>query len=237
MILGEKAVADDTIKEGVAVGILGKKLGMTQVYRNEERVVVTVIQAGPCAVLQVKTVETDGYNAVQLGFDEKKPKRTTRPMQGHFAKAGVSPKRMVREFRTEDAPSVESGELVGAAVLEGTVLVDVQGTSKGKGTAGVMKRFNWGGGRRSHGNSRAHRKPGSIGRHYSTAKGVPKGHPMAGHMGNVTVTARGLKLVDIDVERNLILVKGPVPGANGCYVTVRRSVKDPSRRSLKDALY
>jgi len=230
-------VAEDTIKEGVATGILGRKLGMTQVYRDEERVPVTVIQAGPCAVLQVKTVETDGYNAVQLGFDDKKPKRTTRPLQGHFAKAGVSPKRLVREFRTEVAIALEPGEQVGASVLEGTNLVDVQGTSKGKGTAGVMKRFNWGGGRRSHGNSKAHRKPGSIGRHYSTAKGVPKGHPMMGHMGSATVTARGLKLVEIDAERNLILVKGPVPGANGSFVTVRRSVKDPSRRSLKDALY
>jgi large subunit ribosomal protein L3 len=196
-----------------------------------------VIQAGPCAVLQVKTVETDGYNSVQLGFDEKKPKRTTRPLLGHFAKAGVSPKRMIREFRMDGPSPLELGEIVGASVLEGTDLVDVQGTSKGKGTAGVMKRFNWGGGRKSHGNSKAHRKPGSIGRHYSTAKGVPKGHPMAGHMGNVTVTARGLKLVEIDVERNLILVKGPVPGANGCYVTVRRSVKDPTRKSLKDRLY
>ncbi len=225
------------MKQGVATGILGRKLGMTQVFRNDERIPVTVIQAGPCAVLQVKTVETDGYNAVQLGFDEKKPKRTTRPLLGHFAKSGVSPKRLVREFRTEAAVSLEPGETVGASVLEGTELVDVQGTSKGKGTAGVMKRWNFHGGRRTHGNSKAHRKPGSIGRHYGTAKGVPKGHPMAGHLGSATVTARGLRLVEIDAERNLLLVKGPVPGANGCYVTVRRSVKDPSRKSLKDRLY
>jgi len=230
-------VAEDTVKEGVATGILGKKLGMTQVFVEDERIPVTVIQAGPCAVLQVKTVETDGYNAVQLGFDEKKPKRTTRPLHGHFAKAGVSPKRLIREFRMQAASSLEPGESVGASVLDGTKLVDVQGTSKGKGTAGVMKRWNFSGQRASHGNSKAHRKPGSIGRHYGTAKGVPKNHPMAGHLGSATVTVRGLKLVEIDAEKNLILIKGPVPGANGSYVTVRRSLKDPSRRSLKDALY
>ncbi len=216
-------------REGVATGLLGKKLGMTQIFRDDARVSVTVIQAGPCVVLQVKTVETDGYNAVQLGFDEKKPKRTTRPLMGHFAKAGTTPKRFVREFRAGGAVPLLIGETLGVSILEGTELVDVQGISKGKGTAGVMKLHNFGGGRASHGNSKSHRKAGALGRHYSVHKGVPKNHPMAGHMGSETVTARGLRLVEIDAERNLLLVKGPVPGANGSYVVVRRSVKDPGR--------
>jgi len=227
--------------EGVATGIIGKKLGMTQIFRDDERIPVTVIRAGPCVVLQVKTKETDGYNAVQLGFDEKKPKRTTRPLMGRFAKVGTTPKRLIREIRSEVVadrePSVSPGDVLGAAVLEGAELVDVQGTSKGKGTAGVMKLYNWGGGRASHGASKCHRKPGSIGRHYSTAKGVPKGHPMAGHMGSETVTVRGLRRVEIDAERDILLVKGPVPGANGSYVIVRRSVKDPSLKALEGALY
>lgn len=231
--MGEKA----QVKEGVAVGILGKKLGMTQIFRDDERIAVTVILAGPCVVLQVKTEDTDGYNAVQLGFDEKKPKRTTRPLMVHFVKAGATPKRLVREIRTAEAPSVAPGEVVGASVLEGARLVDVQGTSKGKGTAGVMKRHNFSGGRASHGASKVHRKPGSIGRHYGTAKGVPKNHPMAGHLGSETVTVRGLRLIEILPERDILLVKGPVPGANGSYVVVRRSVKDPSRATLEGALY
>ena len=230
-------MAETPVKSGVATGILGKKLGMTQIFKGDERVPVTVVQAGPCVVLQVKTTETDGYYAVQLGFDEKKPKRTTRPLMGHFARAGTTPKRLVREFRTDAAPSVSVGDVLGASVLDGAELVDVQGTSKGKGTAGVMKRWNFSGQRASHGNSKAHRKPGSIGRHYGVHKGVPKNHPMAGHLGCETVNVRGLGLVEIDAERNLLLIKGAVPGANGSYVVVRRSVKDRGLRSLKEPLY
>ncbi len=236
---GAAAVAEDTGEAagGRAAGILGRKLGMTQVFRDDKRVPVTVIQAGPCVVLQVKTVEHDGYNAVQIGFDDKKPKRTPRPMLGHCAKAGSGPKRFVREFRSESPTSLAAGDAVGASVLEGAVLLDVQGISKGKGTAGVMKLHNFGGGRASHGNSKNHRRAGSIGRHYGTAKGVPKNHPMAGRMGNETVTVRGLRLVEIDAERNILLVRGAVPGANGSYLTIRRSVKDPVGRKVEGALY
>jgi large subunit ribosomal protein L3 len=226
-------VSESKTQEGVATGILGKKLGMTQVFINDERVPVTVIQAGPCVVVQVKTEETDGYNAVQLGMDEKKQKRTTRPLQGHFAKAGVTPKKLVREFRAASAVTLEPGQEVGASVLEGAKLVDVEGVSKGKGFAGVIKRWNFGGGRASHGNTKYHRMPGSLGRTYSVHKGVPKNRKGPGRLGGEKVTARGLKLIEIDAERNIVLVKGPVPGANGSYVIVRRSVKDPSRKQPK----
>jgi large subunit ribosomal protein L3 len=231
-------VSDSKIQEGVATGILGKKLGMTQVFINDERVPVTVIQAGPCVVVQVKTEETDGYNAVQLGMDEKKPKRTTRPEMGHFYKAGVTPKKLVREFRAASAVTLQPGQEVGASVLEGATLLDVQGISKGKGFAGVMKRYGWGGGRASHGNSKYHRMPGSLGRTYSVHKGVPKNRKGPGRLGGETVTVRGLKLVEIDAEKNIVLIRGSVPGANGSYVILRRSVKDPSRRKPPaDLLY
>jgi large subunit ribosomal protein L3 len=222
-------VSENQVQEGVASGILGKKLGMTQVFVDDERVPVTVIQAGPCVVLQVKTEQTDGYNAVQLGLDEKKPKRTTRPLMGHFAKAGTTPKKLVREFRAASVSSLKPGQAVGVSVLAGASLVDVQGTSKGKGFAGVIKRHNFGGGRASHGCSRHHRKPGSIGRLYSVHKGIPKNKKMAGRLGGEKVTVRGLTVVEIDPEKNVLLIKGPVPGANGSYVVVRRSVKDPGR--------
>ncbi len=210
---------------------------MTQVFKGDVRVPVTVIQAGPCAVLQVKTVETDGYNSVQLGFDEKKEKRTTRPMLGHFAKAQASPKRFIREFRSDAAPLVGPGDQVGAAVLEGASLVDVQGVSKGKGWAGTIKRWNFSRGRMSHGASKSHRQSGSIGRTYGTSKGVPKGKKMAGQMGNEKVTTVGLEVVEIDAERDLLLVKGAVPGANGGYLVIRRSYKDKSTGRLSGVLY
>jgi large subunit ribosomal protein L3 len=216
---------------GRATGLLGKKLGMTQVFRGDRRVPVTVIEAGPCVVVQVKTAETDGYNAVQLGFDEKKQKRTTRPMQGHFAKAGTTPKRLVRELRSEAAPALSPGDEVGVSVLEGAELVDVQGVTKGKGFAGTIKRWNFGRGRMSHGASRTHRTPGSIGRTYSVHKGIPKNKKMAGRLGGEKVTVRGLSVVEIDEERNLLLVRGPVPGPNGGYLVVRRSLKDPAGRT------
>ncbi len=235
--MGETAAAEVKTKEGVAAGILGKKLGMTQVFRGDVRIPVTVIQAGPCTVLQVKTVETDGYNAVQLGFEEKKQKRTTRPLLGHFAKCGASPKRFIREFRADAAARVEPGDTVGAAVLEGAVLIDVQGVSKGKGWAGTIKRWNFSRGRMSHGASKSHRQSGSIGRTYGTAKGVPKNKKMAGHMGNEKVTTVGLKVVEIDAERGILLVKGAVPGANGGYLVIKRSYKDKGTGKLSDSLY
>lgn len=219
-------------------GIVGKKLGMSQIFTEDGRAEpVTAVQAGPCAVIQVKTVDSDGYNAVQLGFDEKKPKRTTRPLLGHFAKCGTSPKRFIREFRADAAPRVGPGDTVGAAVLEGAILVDVQGVSKGKGWAGTIKRWNFSRGRMSHGASKSHRQSGSIGRTYGTAKGVPKGKKMAGHMGNEKVSTVGLKVVEIDAERDLLLVKGAVPGANGGYLVIKRSYKDKSTRKLSSTLY
>lgn len=226
--MAEKSV----VTEGVAVGILGKKLGMTQIFRDDVRLPVTVIQAGPCVVLQVKNESTDGYCAVQLGFDEAKPKRMPRPMLGHFAKAGVAPQRFIKEFRTSAAPPLKLGDVVGVSVLQGAKLVDVQGTSKGKGYAGVVKRYHFGGGPASHGNSKHHRHPGSCGRCYSIHKGIPKNRRMAGRMGGETVTVRGLEVVELDAEKNILLVKGAVPGPNGGYLVIRRSIKDPSRKSL-----
>ena len=233
----ETKAVTEAVTEGVAAGILGRKLGMTQVFRDDERVPVTVVQAGPCVVLQVKTDQTDGYNAVQLGFEDKKQKNTPRPMLGHFAKAGCAPKRFVRELRSGQAPGVAPGDTVGASVLEGASLVDVRGVSKGKGWAGTIKRWNFHRQRMSHGTSVAHRRAGATGRTYGTSKGLPKNKKMAGQLGHERVTAVGLKLVEIDAERNLILVKGPVPGPDGGYLVIRRSYKDRKSGSLPGALY
>ncbi|MBN1808390.1 MAG: 50S ribosomal protein L3 [Planctomycetes bacterium] len=212
------------------VGILGRKIGMTQVFDDEtgDAVPVTIIEAGPCSVLQVKTKDTDGYNAVQLGFGEMKEKHSNRPMMGHFAAAGVSPARFVREIRMSEAPGVERGATLTVQILEGVSKVDVRGVSKGKGWAGVMKRWNFQGQRASHGNTKHHRMPGSIGRTYSTSKGVPKGFKMAGQMGNRNVTVRGLELVRIIPEDNLLVVKGSIPGPNDSFVIIHQSQKDSS---------
>lgn len=226
--------AQVAVAGGPASGILGRKIGMTQVFEADgTRVPVTVIEAGPCPVLQVKTRGgSDNYDAVQLGFGEKKPKRTTRPMMGHFAQAGATPKRFVREFRSKSAPRVKLGDTVTVSVLDGARLVDVQGVTKGKGFAGGIKRWGFHRQPMSHGNSRHHRAIGSIGRIYGVYKGVPKGKKMPGHLGVEKVTTRGLRLVRADPERNLLLVKGAVPGPNGGYLVIRRSLKDPS---LKEA--
>ena len=187
----------------MTVGILGKKLGMTQVFTDDgRRMPVTVIQAGPCTVLQVKTEDTDGYSAIQIGFDDTRPERATRPMLGHFRTAGSSPKRFVRELRDPDG-DYEVGSEVTVDVLEGSEKVDVTGISKGKGFAGTMKRHGYGGQRAAHGAKKVHRSGGSIGGIYSTSKGVPKGRKMAGRMGAVTETSVALPLVRIDAERNL----------------------------------
>lgn len=212
-------------------GILGKKLGMTQIFDEEgRRVPVTVIQAGPCPVLQVKTEESDGYNAVQLGFDGRPERTASKPAIGHAKKAGTGPKRFVRELRTEGAPEQEPGSEVRVDVFEGIELLDVTGTSKGKGFQGGMKRWNFGGGRASHGASRFHRRPGGIGRTYGTNKGIPKGKHMAGHMGAERVTARA-ELVRIDPENDLLLLRGAVPGPNGGYLVIRRSIAEESRKA------
>jgi large subunit ribosomal protein L3 len=210
----------------MAPAILGKKLGMTQVFDAEGRSIpVTLIQAGPCQVLQVKTAETDGYTAVQLGFDPARKSRVTQPQAGHAKKAGVKAQRLVREFRMDGGEIPELGSTVTVDSFEGVEVVDVTGTTKGKGFQGVMKRWGFGGQPGSHGTERKHRSPGSIGSGSLPDKGVLPGKKMAGHMGHVRRTAQRLSLVRVDSERNLLIVKGSVPGPNGGYLMIRRSVK------------
>jgi len=208
--------------------LLGKKIGMTQVYDEQGMIQpVTVVQAGPCSVLQVKTVARDGYDAVQIGFEDVKPHRAAKPAIGHAAKAETGPKRFIREVRLEAGPAdVEPGQTLGVAVFEGVGFVDVIGTSKGKGFAGVMKRHRFKGQPASHGTERKHRSPGSIAAH-ATNRGfggdIKKGKRMAGHMGSARSTTRNHRLVRIDKENNLLLIKGPVPGASGGYLFIRAS--------------
>ena len=209
------------------VMLLGKKVGMTQVYDSDGNLLpVTVIQAGPCHVMQVKTTQTDGYNAVQLGFEDVKTSRRKKPQIGHSSKADTAPKKFVREMRLGDDSEQEYkvGDCVTVSSFAEKKLVDVTGTSKGKGFAGVMKRHGFGGFPASHGTKRKHRAPGSISSFASNAGhgGKPKkGKKMAGHMGNRRVTTKSHRLVTIDEERNLLVVKGSVPGPAGGYVVVR----------------
>ena len=208
-----------------STGILGKKIGMTQVWTEKgDRVPVTVIEAGPCKVLMVKTDKTDGYFALQLGFGEAKEKNTSKPMVGHFDKAGSTPRHFVREIRLAAAPTDTVGSDVTVSVFENIKFVDVTGTSKGKGFQGVMKRHHFRGLPASHGCSKRHRAPGGLGRQNSINKGVPKGKRMAGHMGFERVTIQALQLIKIDAENNLLLVKGAVPGPNGSYVMVNKAI-------------
>jgi large subunit ribosomal protein L3 len=203
-------------------GILGKKLGMTQVFAADGKCIpVTVVETGPCVVLQKKSVETDGYNALQLGFGEKKTHRTSKPEMGHFKKAGKGAFEYVREIRQDDVDSYNVGDQIACdAVLATGDLIDVTGTSKGKGFQGVMKRWNFSGGRASHG-SKFHRGPGSIGCSAWPSK-VFKGKKMAGQMGNERVTTQGLQVVEIRPEMNLVLVKGAVPGPKNGLVIISK---------------
>ncbi len=206
-------------------GLLGAKLGMTQVWDENNRIVpVTVIEAGPNVVTQVRTPETDGYSAVQLGFGAVDPRRVNKPDSGHFAKAGVTPRRHVLELRTEDASQYTVGQELKADVFEAGQLVDVSGTTKGKGYAGVMKRHGFAGLRASHGVQRKHRSPGSIGG-CATPGRVFKGLRMAGRMGSDRVTIQSLTVHSVDPERNLILIKGAVPGPKGALVLIRDAAK------------
>ncbi len=210
--------------------ILGRKVGMTQIFDDSgNRVGVTVIQAGPCKVLQVKTEESDGYNAIQLGFGDKKAKNTSKPLLGHFAKTESDPKRYVREVRLPDAPEEKAGDEVKVDFLEGVQKVDVIGISKGKGYAGTIKRWNFSMQPASHGNSKNHRTAGGLGRQMSVNKGVPKGKKMTGHLGVERITVQGLKVVKFDTDNNLLLLKGSVPGPNGSYLMVRTSIKEKER--------
>lgn len=205
-------------------GILAKKIGMTQIFEDGKFIPVTVVEAGPNFVLQKKTVENDGYTALQLGFDEKKEKNTTKPVMGIFKKAGVNPQRFVKELRVDSVEGYELGQEIKVDVLAGVEFVDITGTSKGKGTSGVMKRHGFGGNRASHGVSRNHRLGGSIG--MSTWPGkVLKGKRMAGQYGNETVTVQNLRVVKVDAENNLLLIKGAVPGSKNSYIVVKPAVK------------
>lgn len=206
-------------------GLLGTKLGMTQLWDENNRVIpVTVIQAGPCVVTQVRTPEANGYSAVQLGFGAIKAKQVTKPDAGHFAKADVTPRKHLVELRTNDASEYTLGQELTAEVFEAAEVVDVTGVSKGKGTAGVMKRHGFHGLRASHGVHRKHRSPGSIGG-CATPGRVFKGLKMAGRMGHDRVTVQNLTVHSIDAERGLILVKGAIPGNKGGLVVLRSAAK------------
>ena len=206
--------------------ILGEKLGMTQIFDENARAIpVTVIKAGPCHVVQIKTPERDGYSAVQISFGEAKPGRVNKPDAGHYAKAGVAPATDLVEIRVDDVTAFEVGQAIGIAdVLVKGGKADVTGISKGKGFAGVMKRHNFSGQGASHGTHKKHRAPGSIGACATPAR-VFKGTRMAGRMGGDKVTVLNLEIVQVDADRNLLLLGGPVPGPNGSIVLVREAVK------------
>ena len=206
-------------------GLLGEKLGMTQVFDANNRIVpVTVVKAGPCVVTQLRTEQKDGYVAVQLAFGAIDPRKVTKPLTGHFTKAGVTPRRHVVELRTGDADQYTLGQEVGPEIFESGQLVDVTGTSKGKGFAGVMKRHGFHGDTASHGSHRNHRKPGSIGA-CATPGHVFKGLRMAGRMGNERVTTQNLTVHAVDVEKGLLLIKGAIPGNTGTLVFVKTAAK------------
>jgi len=206
-------------------GVLGTKLGMTQVWDDKNRVVpVTVIEVSPNVVTQIRTADNDGYDAIQIAAGAIDPRKVTKPLKGHFDKAGVTPRRHLAEVRTTDASDYTVGQELSVETFEAGAVVDVVGTSKGKGTAGVMKRHNFAGVSASHGAHRNHRKPGSIGAS-ATPSRVFKGMRMAGRMGNDRVTMMNLTVVKVDSERNLLLIKGAVPGPKGRLVFVRNARK------------
>ena len=205
-------------------GLIGKKLGMTQLFDANGNVVpVTVIEAGPCVVSQKKTVENDGYDAVQVGFGDLKASKVNKPAKGHFAKNDVAPKKVLREFRFEDTSVFNVGDIIKADVFAEGDSVDVRGTSKGKGYAGVIKRWNFSRLKESHGTGPVHRHGGSLG--VIDPARIFKGKKMAGHLGNERVTVQNLKVVKIDAENNIIAVKGAVPGPKGGIVVLFDSVK------------
>ena len=204
--------------------IIGKKLGMTQLFDANGNVVpVTVIEAGPCVVAQKKTIENDGYEAVQIGYGDLKASKVNKPMKGHFAKGDVAPKKVLREFRFEDTSAVNVGDIIKADVFAEGDAVDVRGTSKGKGYAGVIKRWNFSRLKESHGTGPVHRHGGSLG--VIDPARVFKGKKMAGHLGNERVTVQNLSVVKVDAEKNIIAVKGAVPGPKGGIVVLFDSVK------------
>lgn len=206
-------------------GLIGKKIGMTQLFDEKGNVIpVTVIEAGPCAVTMKKTAENDGYDAVQLGFGDVKVQRVNKPMKGHFAKSDVAPKKVLKEFRFDDCSALNVGDIVKADAFAAGDRVDVIGTSKGKGTAGVIKRWNFSRLKESHGTGPCVRHGGSIGA-CSDPSRVFKGKKVAGHLGAERVTIQNLDVVKVDVENNLIAIKGAIPGPKGGIVVLKDSVK------------
>ncbi|GAB2684943.1 50S ribosomal protein L3 [Thalassiella azotivora] len=217
--------ATEARQSGTVAGLLGTKLGMTQVWDENGRLVpVTVVQAGPCVVTQLRTAEVDGYAGVQIAFGAIDPRKVNKPLTGHFEKAGVTPRRHLVELRTSDVDAYSLGQELTVELFESGQLVDVVGTTKGKGTAGVMKRHGFAGVGASHGAHRNHRKPGSIGG-CATPGRVFKGMRMAGRMGHVRQTTQNLTVHAVDAEKGLLLVKGAVPGPRGGVVLVRTAAK------------
>ena len=205
--------------------IIGKKIGMTQIFDEAGNVIpVTVVEAGPCTVTQIKTVENDGYQAVQVGFGDVKVSRVNKPMKGHFDKADVAPKKTLKEFRLDSIDGIEVGNILKADTFEVGEIVDVKGTSKGHGTAGAIKRWNFSRLRMTHGTGPNHRHAGSLGACSSPSR-VFKGKKMAGHYGHETVTVQNLKIAKVDAENNLIAIKGAIPGPKGGIVVIADAVK------------
>ncbi|MCH5191943.1 MAG: 50S ribosomal protein L3 [Oscillospiraceae bacterium] len=206
-------------------GLIGKKIGMTQLFDDNGKVIpVTVVEAGPCTVVQKKTVENDGYAAVQVGFGDVKVQRVNKPMAGHFKKADVAPKKVLKEFRLEDTESVNVGDILKADVFAAGDRVDVVGTSKGKGTAGAIKRWNFSRLKETHGTGPVARHAGSLGA-CSDPSRVYKGKKLAGHLGAERVTIQNLDVVKVDAENNLIAIKGAIPGPKGGIVVIADTVK------------
>ena len=225
-----------TQSKGSAItGILGDKLGMTQAFDENNKVIpVTVVQAGPCVVTDIRTLEKDGYEAIQLSFGAIDPKKVSKPLSGQFAKAGVTPRRYVGEIRTSSAANYTVGQEIKADHFAAGDIVDAQGTSIGKGTAGVMKRHNFRGFGDGHGVERKHRTSGSIGNRTTPGR-VFKGKRMSGRMGIDTVTMQNLTIHSVDVEKNVILVKGSIPGINGSQIVIRTAAKSVASEVLNKA--
>lgn len=206
-------------------GLIGKKIGMTQIFDENGKVIpVTVVEAGPCVITQKKTIENDGYEAVQVGFGDVKVNKLNKPMKGHFAKNDVAPKKTLKEFRLEDCSALNVGDIIKADAFETGEIVDVKGTSKGHGTSGAIKRWNFSRLRESHGTGPNARHQGSLGACSSPSR-VFKGRKMAGHYGHETVTVQNLTVAKVDAENNLIAIKGAVPGPKGGIVVIADAVK------------
>ena len=214
-------------------GLIGKKIGMTQIFDEAGNVVpVTVVEAGPCTVTQIKTMENDGYEAIQVGFGDVKVSRVNKPMKGHFDKADVAPKKTLKEFRLDSIDGIEVGNILKADTFEVGEVVDVKGTSKGHGTAGAIKRWNFSRLRMTHGTGPNHRHAGSLGACSSPSR-VFKGKKMAGHYGHETVTVQNLKIAKVDAENNLIAIKGAIPGPKGGIVDSAQYMQQLNEKSDK----